>query len=128
MLRRLFTLLTPLFLTLGCSQAEDAAKNVDPKAAQALIADQKATVLDVRTPEEFAEGHIPNAKNVDFFSKSFRETLEKLDKDAPIVMHCQSGGRSGQALPIFKEMGFTKVFHMNGGFSAWSKAGLPVAK
>lgn len=128
MLRRLFTLLTPLFLTLGCSQAEDAAKNVDPKAAQALIADQKATVLDIRTPEEFAEGHIPNAKNVDFFSKSFRETLEKLDKDAPIVMHCQSGGRSGQALPIFKEMGFTKVFHMNGGFSAWSKAGLPVAK
>ena len=72
MLRRLFTLLTPLFLTLGCSQAEDAAKNVDPKAAQALIADQKATVLDIRTPEEFAEGHIPNAKNVDFFSKSFR--------------------------------------------------------
>lgn len=128
MLRRLFTLLTPLFLTLGCSQAEDAAKNVDPKAAQALIADQKATVLDIRTPEEFAEGHIPNAKNVDFFSKSFRETLAKLDKDAPIVMHCQSGGRSGQALPIFKEMGFTKVFHMNGGFSAWSKAGLPVAK
>jgi len=128
MLRRLFTLLTPLFLTLGCSQAEDAAKNVDPKAAQALIADQKATVLDIRTPEEFAEGHIPDAKNVDFFSKSFRETLEKLDKDAPIVMHCQSGGRSGQALPIFKEMGFTKVFHMNGGFSAWSKAGLPVAK
>ncbi len=128
MLRRLFTLLTPLFLTLGCSQAEDAAKNVDPKAAQALIADQKATVLDIRTPEEFAEGHIPNAKNVDFFSKSFRETLEKLDKDAPIVMHCQSGGRSGQALPIFKELGFTKVFHMNGGFSAWSKAGLPVAK
>ena len=125
MLRRLFT---PLFLTLGCSQAEDAAKNVDPKAAQALIADQKATVLDIRTPEEFAEGHIPNAKNVDFFSKSFRETLEKLDKDAPIVMHCQSGGRSGQALPIFKELGFTKVFHMNGGFSAWSKAGLPVAK
>ena len=128
MLRRLFTLLTPLFLTLGCSQAEDAAKNVDPKAAQALIADQKATVLDIRTPEEFAEGHIPDAKNVDFFSKSFRETLEKLDKDAPIVMHCQSGGRSGQALPIFKELGFTKVFHMNGGFSAWSKAGLPVAK
>lgn len=128
MLRRLFTLLTPLFLTLGCSQAEDAAKNVDPKAAQALIADQKATVLDIRTPEEFAEGHIPNAKNVDFFSKSFRETLEKLDKDAPIVMHCQSGGRSGQALPIFKELGFTKVFHMKGGFSAWSKAGLPVAK
>lgn len=128
MLRRLFTLLAPLFLTLGCSQAEDAAKNVDPKAAQALIADQKATVLDIRTPEEFAEGHIPNAKNVDFFSKSFRETLEKLDKDAPIVMHCQSGGRSGQALPIFKELGFTKVFHMNGGFSAWSKAGLPVAK
>ena len=88
----------------------------------------RATVLDIRTPEEFAEGHIPDAKNVDFFSKSFRETLEKLDKDAPIVMHCQSGGRSGQALPIFKELGFTKVFHMNGGFSAWSKAGLPVAK
>ena len=128
MIRRLLIFFTPLFLALGCSQADDLAKNVDPKAAQALITDQKAVVIDVRTPEEFADGHIAGAKNVDFFSKSFREELGQLDKDAPIVMHCQSGGRSGQALPIFKELGFTKVFHMNGGFRAWSSAGLPVTK
>lgn len=128
MIRRFFMFLTPLFLAFGCSNGDDGANNIDPKAAQTLITDQKAVVLDIRTPEEFAEGHIEGAKNVDFFNRSFRAELGKLDKDAPIVMHCQSGGRSGQALPIFKELGFTKVFHMNGGFRAWSKAGLPVAK
>jgi len=83
-------------------------------------------VLDVRTPEEFAEGHLDGALLVDFYSDDFAEQLAELDPDVPYVVYCRSGNRSGQTLPIMEQLGFASASDVDGGIVAWEGAGLPI--
>ncbi len=105
-------------------------ENIVAKEAFDLIQENKDNprfvVLDVRTPEEFSEGHIENATNVDYNSGTFKEELEKLDKGKTYLMHCRSGNRSSKALPIMEELNFLKVYHMTDGMNGWKAGGLPV--
>jgi len=82
-------------------------------------------ILDVRTPSEFAEGHIYNAFNIDYLSPTFKENLTELDKNKTYVIHCRSGGRSSKALMIMDELGFRNLYDM-GGIIGWIKKGYPV--
>jgi phage shock protein E len=120
------------------SFAEDAAAPayVELKAPQAieLVKKQAATgtkspaltVLDVRTPKECADGHIAGCVNIDFKDASFKAALNKLDKSQPYLVHCAAGGRSAKTRELMKELGFKKVYHLEGGYTAWKKAGGPV--
>ena len=114
--------------------AKDAVKNVDAAGAKKIIDEAavkknaKVTVLDIRTPEEFKDGHIAGALNVDFLSKDFAEKVGALDKSDTYVLHCASGRRSTKSLETFKKLGFKSIVHLDGGFAAWQKAGLPVEK
>jgi len=95
----------------------------------ALITDnppEDLVVLDVRTPEEFAEGHLEGAVLVDFYDADFAEQLAALDAGAPYLVYCRSGNRSGQALGVMQQLGFTSAVDVDGGIVAWSGAGLPV--
>jgi len=83
-------------------------------------------VLDVRTPEEFAEGHLEGAVLVDFYDPDFAEQLAALDADVPYLVYCRSGNRSGQALGVMEQLGFTSAVDVDGGIVAWTDAGLPV--
>ena len=71
-------------------------------------------ILDVRTPAEVAEGHLEGALFVDFMADDFREKVAELDKSADYIVHCRSGNRSGQAVVIMAELGFTGEL-VNGG-------------
>lgn len=103
--------------------------NVDAKnAADFIAAHPAAVVIDVRTPDEFADGHVADAINVDYRAEDFRGQLAALDKNTHYVLHCKSGNRSGKSLEIMKELGFNRVTHMDGGFDAWKAAGLAVAQ
>jgi rhodanese-related sulfurtransferase len=104
--------------------ARDNVKNVSVDEAEKLINDKKAIVLDVRTPEEFAKGHIPGAKNVDFNDDNFAKNVGALDPKTPVLVHCGAGGRSTQALPALKDKEI--VYHLKDGFKAWEKAGKPI--
>jgi phage shock protein E len=73
-----------------------------------------ALVLDVRTPGEVTEGHLDGALFVDFMADDFKEKVVELDKAADYVVHCRSGNRSGQAIVIMAELGFTGEL-VNGG-------------
>ena len=108
--------------------AEDKVKHVDAEAAAKLVAEGKVTVLDVRSPDEFTEGHIKGAKNVNILDKDFEKQLQTVDKTKPVLVHCQAGGRSTRSLPTLEKLGFTEVYHLDGGLNAWQKAGKPVAK
>jgi len=111
------------------SSLEAAVENIEPGAAATLLKENAdAVVLDVRTPGEFAEGHIEGAINIDFTGDDFDAGIAKLDKSVPYVMHCASGGRSGKSLPKFESLGFKKIYHLNAGFSGWGDAGLPVSQ
>jgi phage shock protein E len=96
-----------------------------PEEAQALIADGDVTVLDVRTPEEFAAGHLAGAENVDFYATDFAEQIDTLDQGEQYVVYCRSGNRSEKATRLMAQKGFTTVADVDGGIVAWEAAGLP---
>ena len=124
-------LLTPLFLLflLVTGGYAEEVKHVDAKQAIALLKEEKPPiVLDVRTAEEYAEGHISGAKNIDFNKPDFAEQLGKLDKETSYLVHCRSGGRSGKSLAVLKKLGFKSIIHLDGGMLAWEEAGGKVEK
>jgi phage shock protein E len=136
-------------LLVSCGGTEPAADAAEPAAAQgsgdparvtgistisvddaAALTDDPPSdlvVLDVRTPEEFAEGHLDGAVLVDFYDADFAEQLAALDPDVPYLMYCRSGNRSGQALGVMEQLGFSSVADVGGGILAWTAAGLPVS-
>src|SRR3954470_8467015 len=119
-------------LLCGASLADDkkadGATHVDAAAAEKLVKDAKVTVLDVRTPDEFKQGHIAGAKNIDFTENDFEKKVGELDKSKPFLVHCGSGRRSTSSLEIFKKLGFQSIYHLDGGLKSWEAAGKPVEK
>lgn len=95
------------------------------QANEILKEHEEMVILDIRTEKEYAAGHIKKAKWVDFYQDDFKAKLDKLDKKKPYLVHCASGGRSGKSMQLFKDLGFTRVYHMNDGFRGWEKAQLP---
>ncbi len=85
-------------------------------------------ILDVRTPGEFAGGHIEKAINLDLSAPEFKRRLEKLDPDKTYIIYCHSGNRADLALRTMTAMGFGKVYSISGGTIAWQQAGLPLVK
>lgn len=121
--------LTLCFLSLiGFAGEAEKVKHVDAEKAAKLVQENKVSVLDVRTPEEFEEGHIKGAKNIDISSKDFVTQLDKLDKNKPVLVHCGAGGRSTRSLPTLEKLGFKEIYHLDGGLKDWKKAGKPVEK
>jgi rhodanese-related sulfurtransferase len=105
-------------------------KDITPDEAFLLIEKNKdnsnLVILDVRTPVEFENEHIENAINLNFYSETFEDDLNKLDKNKIYVTHCQLGGRSTKTLEIMKDSGFIEVYNMTGGIAEWKSKGLPV--
>tara|TARA_B100000965_G_scaffold406461_1_gene445539 strand:+ start:3392 stop:3703 length:312 start_codon:yes stop_codon:yes gene_type:complete len=82
---------------------------------------KKTLILDVRTQHEFDEGHIEKSKNLDFFNAQlFLDEILKLNKELSIHIYCRSGSRSLQACELLKQMGFVKVFNLEGGIEKWN--------
>ena len=101
---------------------------VSPTEAVLLINREHALVLDVREDAEFAAGHIPEARHIPLSQLAARlPELEKW-KVKPIVVNCQSGGRSSDACAVLRRSGFAQVLNLAGGIAAWQAAKLPVSK
>ncbi|MFK5880390.1 MAG: rhodanese-like domain-containing protein [Flavobacteriaceae bacterium] len=83
--------------------------------------EEAAQLIDIRTPEEYNEGYIKNAVNINFFDDDFMEQMSKLNKDEPLYIYCRSGGRSGRASDKLEEAGFTKVYDLGVGMNGWRK-------
>ena len=98
------------------------------RAAAQLKKDPETVVVDLRTPKEFAKGHIKGAINLDLKGKSFAAKLGELDRQKTYVMHCRSGSRSSVSVPIWNRLGFQKVLHLTTGTVGWVKAGEELVK
>lgn len=98
-----------LMLTSACSTGSDAVEKVDAAEAVEIIEAGEHTVIDVRTPAEFAAGHVDGSENIDVSAGSFEQQVEQLDKDEEYVVYCQSGNRSAQAADTMAELGFTEI-------------------
>lgn len=108
--------------------AVTTVKNVSPDEAAVLMKNSpKLVILDVRTPDEFAAGHIPGAKNVDFFADDFEKQIAAFDPANPVLVHCAAGNRSAQAVKKIEALKkFDAVYHMKAGFNGWAAAKKPV--
>jgi thioredoxin len=124
----LFSLI--LFILVSCSSGQNQSKtNLSPADfAKQISSMPEAPVLDVRTPEEFAGGHIAKAVNVDWNGADFEKEIAGLDKKKPVFVYCLSGGRSGSAAKMMRESGFVSVFELNGGMIRWRSEGQPEEK
>jgi len=98
---------------------------VDPTGAVGLI-NNDATVIDLRSAEAFARGHIVNARNIPFDEFSANEDAIAQFKNGPIIAVCDSGVSSNKAVASLRNSGFESVYNLKGGMNAWSQAGLPV--
>ena len=126
-MKRVIALIAAAFLLAGCSSTSTAI-DLSVTEFSAKAAEPGVVTLDVRTPAEFAEGYIEGARLIDFQSGNFEQEIATLDKNATYAVYCRSGNRSGQAVRIMQDAGFTNVFNMNGGVIDWANAGLPLVK
>jgi phage shock protein E len=88
----------------------------------------RVVIVDVRTPEEFQQGHVPNAVNVPLSNIIDNPAILRISKEKPIVLYCRSGYRAGKAAEALQKNGHQNLRHLKGDMQAWLKAGLPVAK
>ncbi|MBQ8745224.1 MAG: rhodanese-like domain-containing protein [Rikenellaceae bacterium] len=118
-------LLLMAFVLVGAyvySQRRSSARfeSMDNAEFATLIADTAVQLVDVRTPAEFAAGHIPEAKNVDVRGDNFdREAKATLSKERPVAVYCRSGARSKTAARRLAAMGY-RVYELNTGFMNWN--------
>jgi len=113
-------------------EVESVVRKITTQEAYALIQENKDNenfvILDVRTPEEIVNGAIKNSVKIDYYSDTFRDEIDELDKDKRYLVYCKSGGRSGEATKLMEELGFQNVYDMSGGFSQWKAEDLPFVK
>ena len=106
----------------GCSQAQ-TTPTLAPAATAQLIQQPNVVVLDVRTPTEYADGHLQNARNLNFKDDNFPNQIARLDTTQTYVLYCASGNRSGKAMALMQQQGFRKVVNA-GGFKTLKESGL----
>jgi len=127
--RKLLLLLISLvaFTVAGCSSS-GTATSVGPTEFEKLTQQPGVVVLDVRTPAEYASGHLPNAVNLDVESPTFATGVSQLDPNATYAVYCRSGNRSKVALDQMNEAGIKNAQDLDGGIVGWQAEGLPVVQ
>jgi rhodanese-related sulfurtransferase len=134
---RLLSLVAVLCLLLPAApvRAEDKPagdkavhKTVGVEEFEKLSKEPNTVILDVRTPAEYATGHLKDAVLIDLNSKEFDQKVKGLDKDKTYLVHCAVGMRSEKACKRLDTFQFPKVYNLEGGIKAWKNAGKPVEK
>ena len=100
--------------------------DIHPDEARQMLEQEDISVLDVRTPPEFAEDRLKGAINIDMYSPDFKEQLKKLDKGRKWLVYCRTASRSAYVVKLMEELGFTHIFHMLGGILEWEMLGFAV--
>lgn len=121
-MKRVVILLVSILALAGCSSSS-AVSTVNAQDFATTISDSNVVILDVRTPSEFAEGHIDGAINIDVESGTFESAIAGLDKNATYAVYCRSGRRSAIATDAMASLGFAKLYNLDGGTGAWMSAG-----
>jgi len=125
----------------GCSTDSSAsASNADPAAVagstsvvrmgvtdfETVLATPGVQIIDVRTPAEFADGHIPGARNIPVQSADFTEQISGLDPAGTYAVYCRSGNRSQPAVAAMQQAGISTIYELASGTKGWTAAGKPL--
>lgn len=127
---RTFLYITPaLFLLMaGSCTGQPSSRDLSVDEFEIALHGDQVQLVDVRTPQEYAAGHLDGAKLMDWNGGQFQKEMATLDKDKPVLLYCGSGRRSDAALRELEKAGYQDVKHLVGGIQAWTQAGRPVAR
>ena len=121
-----------LFLFIGFTSClknhSDGIQVIDVAKYEKKITEPNIQLIDVRTSEEFSEGHIENAVNIDVTADDFDAKVASLDKEKPVMVYCKSGGRSAKASARLKELVFKTITDLEGGITNWKSENKPTVK
>ena len=120
----IIAMLIVVLLIIACQKkTAKGVQNIDPKLfAEKLKSTENPQLLDVRTPEEYAEGKIDEAENVDWYADDFADKAAKYDKSKPVFVYCKAGIRGRKAANKLAELGFTEIYNLEGGIDKWNKS------
>ena len=124
-MKKLIALIGSILLLAGCSSSSSTI-DLSVTEFSSKVAEAGVITLDVRTPGEYAEGHLEGAQLIDFQSGNFENEISSLDKNATYAVYCRSGNRSGQAVKVMHDAGFHNVYNLNGGVIDWANARFPL--
>ena len=124
MKRFLFVLVLVVF-SYSCKEEQTTTEIevISPEEMHQISQIEDVQLVDVRRPEEYQEGYIEGFQNIDFFSDTFAQDIEELDRTKPIIVYCKSGRRSANSAKILKEKGFVKIYDLGGGITKWVSEG-----
>lgn len=129
LVKKSLTVVAALAMVFGSSavltacSTTGAVHKVSAKEFSDALVNEKAILIDVRTPEEFAAGHIEGAMNINAEGSDFDAQINALDKTQTYAVYCQSSRRSGIATAAMEKAGFTHLYDLDGGIAAWQSAG-----
>ncbi|UCB44107.1 MAG: rhodanese-like domain-containing protein [Dehalococcoidales bacterium] len=119
-------------LMVGCKAPSQTVGDITVQEAFDLIEQEQDNpdfvIIDVRTPSEYADGHLENAVNIDFRADDFEAIISELDKDKTYVIYCRTGVRSAGARDVMEELGFNEVYNVLEGIIGWVDAGFLVVE
>lgn len=113
-------------LVVTCAPVKEGGDVTARQVAEMLRKDTSIILVDVRTPEEYQQGHIKGARLMDFYSAEFHAMMQTLPKEKPVILYCRSGRRSDEAMKFLTSIGYSRVFNMLGGIVQWKKDRQPV--
>jgi rhodanese-related sulfurtransferase len=123
-MKNITSILLFTFLLLTSCQAQQS-KNIKTipaiEYAKKIKKIKNVQLIDVRTPQEYAEFHIKNSKNINWNGATFEEEVKLLEKSKPIYIYCKVGGRSSQAAAKLSELGFIEIYNLEGGIISWNE-------
>lgn len=122
----LLSLIISFFACKESSKSEISKVITVEEAHRALASDMEYQLIDVRTVDEFKEGHLPGAVNICVTDDNFEKQLIHLDKNKPVYLYCRSGKRSARAAEILKQKGFKEIYDVKGGIQKWQEEGFEI--
>ena len=126
--RILFLLSFLFFIYTDTAKAQEKFNEIDATQLSVLMAEKSVLILDTRTEQEYNSGHIPGAININYYDENAAKKMLELDKNAPVYVYCQAGGRARKACDFLVNSGFKNVYHLSGDIIGWEKAGKEIEK
>ena len=118
-MNKLFAAVSVVFMLMSSCIIGQTKYDIELDEFEKKMASEKNLLVDVRTAEEFSEGHIKGAINIDYLAENFSIEIQELELESPVLLYCRSGNRSSKAMKIMKELGFKEVYNLEGGIKGW---------